>query len=110
MELDGAWAIFASPLMTLVCAAAMVVVLVRLGFHRDKKGALTRRRLASVVGLSASVYTFGLCIFSQLIINGPEMSELISSGFGNERVAWLLVVVVGDGVFRLWDEYRPSPT
>lgn len=108
MELVGIWGLLATPGNAVFCAIAMVAILTFRGFHKAEDGSLARRRLASVVALSASAYTFGICILSQLCFDGPSVGEVISNGFGDERVAWLLMVFVADSIFRIWDEFRPS--
>lgn len=85
----------------------MVIWLMALGFHRNRDGSLSRRRLASVFLLSASAYTFTVAACSDLFFQGPSLSLIVSDGFGNQRVAWLLVGVVLDSAFRIWDEFRP---
>ena len=65
-----------------------------------------RRRLASIVILSASTYTFVVLVLSQLVVKGPQVSVLVHNGFGDQRVAWLLLGVALDGIFRVWDEFR----
>jgi hypothetical protein len=106
--LPGVWPYVASPLTSLIVAVVVLTLLVRLGYHRDQNGAITRRRLASVFGLAASSYTFAVCVIAQLALGGPDVATLIGHGFGSERVAWLLLIVVLDQCFRLWDEFRPA--
>ena len=105
--LTGAWSLLATPAASLIFSALAVVLLVRCGYHRDKDGAITRRRLASVVLLSAASYSFAICVLSQLVMSGPSVGTLIEDGFGSERAAWLLMGVTLDQALRLWDEYRP---
>lgn len=107
-DLTGVWPYLASPLASLVTAIVILILLVRRGYHRDRNGAITRRRLASVFGLAASSYTFAICVLSELVLGGPDVALLIDRGFGSERVAWLLLIVVLDQCFRLWDEFRPA--
>ena len=103
-----AWAAFANPTASLIAASLAVLVLIALGYHRDATGALTRRRLTSVIGLAASCYTFVVLVASQLLLDGPSVATLIREGFGDERIAWLLLLVTVDQFFRLWDEYRAA--
>ncbi|GAB5448699.1 MAG: hypothetical protein Gyms2KO_35720 [Gymnodinialimonas sp.] len=106
--LEGPWAWVACIEASIAVAAIAIIFLVKKGYHRDTKGAITRRRLASVLGLAASSYTFMVCVVAQLLFRGePGVSDLIRNGFGDERIAWLLFLVTADQVFRLWDEYRP---
>lgn len=105
--LSGVWAWAATPAASLIFASLAVFWLVRCGFHRNADGGITGRRLGSVVGLSASSYTFSVCVLSQIIVNGPSVGVLVEHGFGSDRIAWLLLFLLLDQIWRLWDEYRP---
>jgi hypothetical protein len=105
--LTGPWYWVASSATSVIIAAIALIILIRMGYHREPNGRLGRRRMGSVLGLAASSYTFSVCVVSELVVNGPPISELIEKGFGNERVAWLLLILTFDQVFRLWDEYSP---
>ena len=104
--LGGLWVYAASPAASVFAAFGVIVMLVNKGFHRDSKGILDRRRLASLVVLSASTYTFAVLVVSHLFVHGPILSVLVHDGFGDARVAWLLFGVALDGIFRVWDEFR----
>jgi hypothetical protein len=104
--ITGVWYYLASPIASLVIAVVMLSILIRLGYHRDPNNALARRRLATVVTLSAAAYTFIVLATSELIFHGPHLSVLASEGFGNVRIAWLLLAVVIDICFSIWDEFR----
>lgn len=106
--LPGGWSVAATPAASVIVAFAVVILLIRHGFHRTRGGGLERRRLASIVVLSASTYTFLVLVLSQLVIHGPPISLLIHDGFGEARVGWLLLGVALDGVFRVWDEFRQA--
>ncbi|WP_424981608.1 hypothetical protein [Maritalea sp. S77] len=99
------WNYIASPAATVITALLLVGFFIATKCHRDHEGAISRRRLASVFGLSASLYTFLVCVSSELVIKGPHVSELIEHGFGNARISWLLAAFVLDAGFRLWHEY-----
>lgn len=101
------WNVVASPAASLIAAVIVIILLVRTGYHRDDAGKLIRKRLASVLILGAATYTFAVLSLSQLL-GGPALSKLSSEGFGDGRVAWLLLGVVADGIFRIWDEFRKS--
>ncbi len=108
--LVGVWEWVANPAASIFFACLALAILICLGFHRDASGALSKRRLGSVVGLAASSYTFTVCVVSQLLLKGPSVADLVEHGFGSERVAWLLLVLTLDQSFKLWDEYRPIRT
>jgi hypothetical protein len=103
----GIWAWVATPAASLIAAVLAVIWLILCGFHRNSEGGIYGRRLGIVVGLSASSYTFTICVLSQLLIKGPSVGKLVEHGFGSERIAWLLLILLLDQVWRLWDEYRP---
>jgi hypothetical protein len=107
--IGGIWWFLANPLASMVSAVAMLSILVWLGYHRDPTGKLARRRMAAVVILSASAYTFALCAFCELFMHSPHLSVLIKYGFGEQRVAWLLLGVIIDICFSIWDEFRIIP-
>ena len=106
--LPGAWYYTASPAASVTAALVVLLLLVQLGYHRDEKGALARRRLGSVIVLSASTYSFGLMFLSQIVVHGPGVAELVGDGFGDARIAWLMFGVMLDGVWRVWDEFSPA--
>ena len=85
--LDFPWSWLASSSAAVLFAALALGILIYLGYHREPGGRLGRRRMGSVIGLSASCYTFVICVFSQLVVKGPKISELIEFGFGNDRIA-----------------------
>ena len=104
--LEGAWYYAASPAASLAAALFVLGLLIRLDYHREAEGTLARRRLGSVIVLSASTYSFGLMFLSQIVLHGPNVSSLVENGFGDSRIAWLMFGVMLDGVWRVWDEFR----
>ena len=54
--LTGIWFWLASSATSIIFAAIALIVLVRLGYHREPGGRLGRRRMGSVLGLAASCY------------------------------------------------------
>ncbi len=58
--------------------------------------------------LGASAYTFLVLVASELAFNGPHISDLISEGFGEKRVGYLLLGITLDATFKIWDEFRHS--
>lgn len=104
--LPGAWGIVASSAATVIVGVAAVWWLRRCGFHRDASGTLQRPRIASVFVAAATTYTFATLTASELVFKGPAISVLIHEGFGDQRIAWLLVAVVIDSICRLREEFR----
>lgn len=104
--LEGAWYYLASTPAQIVVGMALVIYLCRRGYHRDGGGNIRRQRVASVFALSALSYSFIVLVTSQLIFHGPTIATLIQDGFGNDRIAWLMVGVIFDGALKIWDEFR----
>lgn len=105
--LTGAWYYLASSNTALAIAALMVGYLVLRRYHRLPDGSLSRARLATVLLLAASTYTFLVCFAAEVMFHGPHLHEVIRDGFGDSRVAWLLFFVIVEAGIRLADEYRP---
>lgn len=106
--LTGGWSLVATPGMALLVGAILVICLIRAGYHVTPEGILGRRKMASVFILGASTYTFVVLVISQLVMNGPHLSILCEAGFGNSRIAYLLIGVILDGIFHLWEEFRQA--
>ena len=103
VELGWAWTYFAS-IQASIFAGVFIIILLWKPVLSRKEGLSTRpQRAAGMLALSASFYTFGVLIFSQLLINGPNISLLISNGFGDERIAWLLLAIFAEQAIRLID-------
>lgn len=105
--LSGAWAYTATPASSLFVGIVTVALLVVCGFHREPGAPLNRLRIASVFVTSAATYTFCILAWAQIVCT-ISLSRVIAHGFGDERIAWLLVAVTFDGVLRIWDEFRPG--
>ena len=104
-NIDKVYSVLASSTAALSSALLIIFILTYLGAHRNSDGAISRRRLASVFVLSASAYTFFVLATGELIF-GISIEHMISDGFGGERLAWLLLLIFTDLIFRLWDEFR----
>lgn len=100
------WALAASPAAQLAAAFLCAVLVWKFSSHLDGNGKLDTPKIALAFGLGGSIYTWLLCIFGQLVMRGnPTVSTLVASGFGDDRIAWLLVIVAADGVLRLMKTY-----
>lgn len=106
--LNGIWGFLTEPGMQISAGFFIFLALVAQGYHKGGNGKLARRRCGSVFVLSIATYTFLVCVVSQLVVGGPRVSELISKGFGDERVAWIYFGVVLDGAFRVWSEFSET--
>ena len=75
--------------------------------HRDKNGKVSRQRLAGAVVLPATLYAMVVCIVGHFFLRIP-VSSTISNGFGDERIAWLLVALSADVAWRIWGLFGGS--
>lgn len=104
--LSGFW-IYAASTPAAVLVGFLALTLIVKAALRDPKSSSTRlQRAAAAFALCASVYTFGVLTISQLVISGPSVSDLIEHGFGNERVAWLMLVIICEQGIRIIDLMR----
>ena len=100
--LTTVWAVAASPVAQLTAAVVGALLVRAFSRHKDASGKLDAPRLSLAFGVAGSVYTWLVCILAQLGMRGnPTISTLVEHGFGNDRIAWLLVIVAADGVLRL---------
>lgn len=107
--LGGLWGWAATPATSLFVGIVVVAFLIVCGYHRHVDGRLLRRRVAAVFVFAAATYTFVVCASAELIWHTPHLTEVIRDGFGEQRVALLLVGIAFDGVLRMWDEFRHEP-
>jgi hypothetical protein len=89
------WAIVATPGASLLAGMICLFMLWRAGGLRDAGGALKRLTFASAVTLGASFYTTLVRVTGEFFI-GRSLSETIKTGFGDGRIAWLLVALAVD--------------
>ena len=104
------WGILASSGAALTVGVVSAILLVVKRQHLGPDGRVQRVRIVAVFGLSAAAYTFAVCVSAQLVFHHPTITQIISDGFGSERVALLLAIVAGDNVLRVWDEFHPAPS
>lgn len=55
--------------------------------------------------LPATAYTMLVCVVGQFFMKIP-ISETLASGFGNERMGWLLVFLLSDVLGRILGLYK----
>lgn len=99
---DGVWYFLTMPFAQIAAGAAVLVALCISGNHLDETGELARARIGGAIAASIATYTFVVCVCAQFIPASPDLAELIERGFDNDRIAWLLVVVIIDGGLRIW--------
>lgn len=100
--IDGVWGVFANIQASIIFGFVALICMFRHIVSDNDNPGTRPQRAAAIFALCASFYTFFLLVISQ-IFGGPVISELIELGFGNERVAWLLLAVVTEQCVRLLD-------
>ncbi|MEL7301750.1 MAG: hypothetical protein AAFM92_15335 [Pseudomonadota bacterium] len=96
----------ASSAIALGVGVAAMFALVVCKCHINHDGTLARQKIVSAFLLGALIYTLMVLVVSQLFVKGPEIDELIRSGFGNERLGYLLAGVFLDSSLRFWEMFR----
>lgn len=106
--LEGPWSYVASSNAALIVAIIVVALSIWGQLHTKPDGSLSKERIATILALAASLYTFGVLVCAELMLEGPPVSVLIREGFRDERIAWLLLAVLVDQGLRLWDILRQA--
>ncbi len=104
--IDFAWSYLATPGASLIAGLFGLAYLIYSGKCRGHKVNLPRGRFANAVMLSALFYTLIVLVVGQFFF-GHAVSTTINQGFGDTRVAWLLVVLavdVGNRVIDIFEE------
>ena len=107
----GGWGFIAAPGPALVIGIVCLAYLVYRGFHREDNGKISRANIASAVMLGASLYTMVVLILGQFFFEVP-ISTAVEHGFGNQRLAWLIVFMATDLAARfvgLFDQRARGP-
>ncbi len=100
------WGWVASPGAALTAGVCTIILLTLNGYHRNDDNSLANTKIVKVFLLSTLAYTFLTLAISEILIEANTLPVLISDGFGNGRVAYLLVGVALDQMLRVWDEFR----
>jgi hypothetical protein len=94
------WALASTPGASLLAGVVALVALVILKKCTEKNGELSARRISSAVMLTASCYTMVVLVIGEFYLAIP-VSETIRVGFGDSRVAWVLVYLIVDLAIRI---------
>ena len=103
--MTGIWSWVATPAAPFFVGFVFIIWLIRLGRHKKNDGTLARHRIAAVFILTAITYTFGILAVSELFLNGPHLSKMVEEGFGDKRLAYLMVGVTSDHILRIWAHF-----
>lgn len=99
-EMYWVWTGLASGTATLVAAIVTTFIIGTIG-RRKGAGVQKDSGLLKIFILAMSFYTFVILILSQIVFRGPPVGQLVSEGFGDNRVAWLMVAVVAEQSIRM---------
>jgi hypothetical protein len=92
-----------------VIDTSLVILALLLGKGRHRVGGrVSRQRLAGSIMLPATLYSMIVGVVGQFALKIP-ISTTINSGFGDERIAWLLVFMTADVAFRIWNLFEDVP-
>ena len=86
------WTWLATPGASLIAGCLCLAMLCVSGKHRSNTGQLDRVAVASSVMLTAMLYTLIILVIGEFFLGRP-VSATIRDGFGDTRVAWLLVAL-----------------
>jgi hypothetical protein len=94
------WVFIASPGASLLAGILCLLVLFLKNRSRDERSKVWRADVGSVVLLAASLYTMLIVILGDFFAIA-KVSETIRDGFGDGRVAWLILGLALDTGARL---------
>ena len=103
----GIWLLVATPGASLFVGIVCLALLCRRNGHRESDGSLSRTKISNAVMLSAAFYTMIILIIGQFFVGAP-VSKTIAEGFGDGRIAWLIVVLALDTGMRIWSLFDPK--
>lgn len=103
--MTGIWGWLATPGAAFAVGVLFVCLIVLRGRHKKADGTLARQRIGAVFVLSAITYTFSILALSELVFGGPHLSKMVETGFGDKRLAYLMVGVTSDHVLRIWSNF-----
>jgi hypothetical protein len=95
------WGVVASPALSVAAGVLGLLLLVGARKHREN-GRVSRRKISASVMLAVTFYTMLVLIFGHWGMKIP-LSETVHNNFGDERVAWLLVFLIGDVFGRYYE-------
>lgn len=103
------WQVFASAQASIL--AGLLLLLLLFMMHRWRKdraldGAGVGPRITACILLGITLYSLIICVFFHFFL-GIEISDSVELGFGDDRVAWLmlgLTIDVGVRVYKLFTE------
>jgi hypothetical protein len=98
-------AFLATSQASLICGALAMATLLILRRHRGEDGRTSPQKIVSAFLFGISVYTLIVLVIGHFFLH--NMLEMISGGFGEPRVAWLLLGLAADGFARLYRLYDP---
>lgn len=99
--LGGYWPWVASSGAAVLVGVIILIPYFWRGLHKDDDGSIAGPRTVSYFTNAAATYTFLVACSAELVFEEPHLSTIISEGFGDERMSWLLLAVVLNNIFVL---------
>ena len=84
------WLAVASPAASVAAGILSLWFLCQNGKHRDESGLISRLSIANSFILAAALYTMIVLVIGDMFLGHP-IDETIRTGFGSNRIAWLLI-------------------
>jgi uncharacterized membrane protein len=101
------WNWAATPGASLIVGIFGLVLLLAKRCHRDNRGKISRQKISAALLLAAAAYTMMTAVIGQFFLGIP-LSQTIKHGFGDQRIAWLLVFLVVDMLARYLRLFDPA--
>ena len=105
-EYNWLWSELASESASIIAAILLTVIFWGCLLKFKKSDDDISRVLVGVFVLSMSFYTFLVLISSQFLFDGPKISLLISEGFTDQRLGWLMLAVILEQIVRFIEFWR----
>jgi hypothetical protein len=90
---------------SLIVGVLAMILLVALRRHRDEHKKTSPLKISTSFFLGVSVYTLIVLLIGHFWLN--NMTDMISAGFGEARVAWLLLGLTAENFAKLYSLYDP---
>jgi len=90
---------------SLIVGVLSTIALLFFRCHRDEKGKTSPPKIVSSFLFGISVYTLTVLVVGHFWLD--DMMRLIAEGFGEPRVAWLILGLSADGFARMYRLFDP---
>lgn len=103
------WTALASLQGSVLFGLLIVIIAMRKKRHHNGVGAMNSSRLMIVFARAASAYAFAVLVTAQLMPGTPDISDLIANGFGEDRIGYLLAVILLSQILQIYEDVFYDP-